>query len=57
MTARFVLAAFATLAVAVPAAAQATQVPEASSMTLFAMGAAGVMIGRRLARRKADRDS
>jgi hypothetical protein len=38
---------------AAPAAAgDGAQVPEASSVTLFALGLAGVMIGRRLSRRK-----
>jgi len=34
------------------AAAGSAQVPEGSSMTLFALGLAGVMIGRRFARRR-----
>ncbi|GGD45254.1 PEP-CTERM sorting domain-containing protein [Erythrobacter arachoides] len=55
MTARISLAACSVLAIAAPALAQSgTQVPEASSMMLFAMGAAGVIIGRRLARRRTD---
>lgn len=36
-------------------AADSAQVPEASSVTLFALGLAGVMLGRRLSRRKADK--
>ena len=32
------------------------QVPEASSMTLFALGVLGVIVGRRLAARDADSD-
>lgn len=42
--------------VASPAqAADSAQVPEGSSVTLFAIGLAGVMLGRRLSRRKADK--
>lgn len=36
-------------------AADSAQVPEGSSVTLFAIGLAGVMLGRRLSRRKADK--
>ena len=57
MAARLALIPVLILLIAVPAMAQAgTQVPEASSMTLFAMGAAGVIIGRRLAARRGHRD-
>ena len=42
---------------AAPAAAQSSaQVPEASSVTLFALGTLGVIVGRRLAMRRKDRD-
>jgi len=34
----------------------AAQVPEGSSITLFAMGAAGVIIGRRLSIRRSKQD-
>lgn len=45
------------LTVASPAVAQAgTQIPEASSLTLFALGVAGVLLGRRLAQKRSDRD-
>lgn len=45
------------LILAAPAAGSGTaQIPEASSMTLFALGAIGVIIGRRLSMRKSDRD-
>lgn len=37
------------------AAADSAQVPEGSSVTLFALGLAGVMLGRRLSRRKSDK--
>lgn len=43
------------MSVASPAAATA-QVSEGSSLTLFALGVLGVMIGRRLAIRKSDGD-
>lgn len=36
-------------------AADSAQVPEASSVTLFALGLAGVMLGRRLSRHKVDK--
>lgn len=40
-----------------PAMAQsAAQIPEASGLTLFALGVAGVIIGRRLSMRKSDED-
>ena len=42
---------------AAPAMATATaQVPEASSVTLFALGVLGVIVGRRLSMRKSDGD-
>lgn len=42
---------------AAPAAANGSaQIPEASSLTLFALGALGVIIGRRLSMRKSDRE-
>ena len=40
-----------------PAAANSgAQIPEASSMTLFALGVLGVIVGRRLSMRKSDKD-
>jgi hypothetical protein len=47
---------FLTLLAAAPAAAnQSTQVPEGSNLVLFALGTAGVLLGRRLsAGRKPD---
>ena len=43
--------------IASPAAASApAQVPEGSSVTLFALGVLGVIIGRRMSMRKSDRD-
>jgi len=46
-----------TLLEAAPAAAStAAQVPEASSVMLFALGALGVIVGRSLSMRKSDRD-
>lgn len=42
---------------AAPAAAQgAAQVSEASNITLFALGVAGVLLGRRLSMRRKDDD-
>ena len=57
MIARFLIVLSLSLAIfAAPAqAADSAQVPEASSVTLFALGLAGVMVGRRLSRRKSDR--
>lgn len=56
MWSRFTIAAIM-LADASPAAAQeAAQVPEASSLTLFALGVAGVLIGRSLSVRGKGRD-
>ncbi len=37
-------------------ASDVAQVPEASNLTLFMLGVAGVLIGRRLSMRGADRD-
>lgn len=49
--------ALTVLCSAVPAAAQgAAQVSEGSSLTLFALGAAGVLLGRRLSMRRKDKD-
>ncbi len=40
-----------------PAAASGTaQVPEASSLSLFALGVLGVIVGRRLSIRRSDKD-
>lgn len=45
------------LLTAAPAAAQgATQVSEGSNVTLFALGVAGVLLGRRLSMRRKDDD-
>ncbi|RIV85712.1 PEP-CTERM sorting domain-containing protein [Aurantiacibacter zhengii] len=56
MWSRLTIAA-ALFASAAPAAAEgATQVPEASGLTLFAIGVAGVLIGRRLSMRSKDQD-
>ena len=55
MVARKILPFLMLALIASPAAAAGgAQVPEASSMLLFALGAAGVMIGRRLSSRKED---
>ncbi|WP_120077793.1 PEP-CTERM sorting domain-containing protein [Aurantiacibacter odishensis] len=49
--------AAAILFTSTPAAAQtAAQVPEASALTLFGLGIAGVLIGRRLSMNDRDRD-
>lgn len=57
MVARFLIVLSLSLVMfAAPAqAAGSAQVPEASSVTLLALGLAGVMVGRRLSRRKSDR--
>lgn len=57
MVVRFliVLASAMVIFAAPVAAADSAQVPEASSVTLFALGLAGVMLGRRLSRRKSDK--
>lgn len=60
MILRLALAALLLLC-AVPAAANAVagasaQVPEASSVTLFALGVLGVIVGRRLSMRKSNKD-
>lgn len=54
MAVRFliVLASVFVLFTAAVAAADSAQVPEGSSFTLFALGLAGVMLGRRLSRGK-----
>ena len=45
------------LAAASPAIAQAgTPIPEASHLTLFALGVAGVLLGRKLAQKRSDGD-
>lgn len=56
MAFRFSLGAIALLALATPAMAQGVQIPEPSGMTLFALSALGVMVGRRLAARRPGRD-
>ncbi|MEO5706703.1 MAG: hypothetical protein ABIT10_12375 [Alteraurantiacibacter sp.] len=55
MVVRFliVLASALVIFAAPVAAADSAQVPEGSSVTLFALGIAGVMLGRRLSRGKA----
>lgn len=58
MVARFLIAlaashiVFISSAVAQSASQAAAQIPEGSHFTLFALGAAGVLIGRRLSMRK-----
>jgi hypothetical protein len=54
MVVRFliVLASAFVIFAAPVAAADSAQVPEGSSVTLFALGLAGVMVGRRLSRGK-----
>ncbi len=52
-----VLAASLVLAVAPAEASSGTQVPEGSSVTLFALGLAGLMIGRRIAAKRRRGDS
>ena len=45
------------LATALPVAARITaQIPEANSITLFALGVAGVILGRQLSRKRSNRD-
>jgi hypothetical protein len=45
------------LIAAVPAYANASaQVPEGSSVTLFALGVLGVIVGRRMSMRKSNKD-
>jgi hypothetical protein len=53
---RFALAALLLLSAAPAAAASVAQVPEGSSVTLFALGVLGVIVGRRLSMRKSNRD-
>ena len=57
MVARFllILASAMVLCAAPVEAADSAQVPEGSSMTLFALGLAGVLLGRRLSRGKSDK--
>ena len=56
MTHWFAPAALVLIA-ASPAAAQGfAQIPEANSITLFALGVLGVIVGRRLSTRRSDRD-
>ena len=57
MVARSSLILLSLLALPVPALAQqGTQVPEASSAMLFALGALGVIVGRQVSRRRKTRD-
>ena len=56
MRSRILVILLVAIIAAQPALANAgVQIPEASSMTLFALGVLGVIVGRRLAER--DRDS
>lgn len=50
------LTAFVLLATASPAFAASSAVPEPGSMTLFAMGVIGVIVGRQAAKKRRDRD-
>lgn len=43
-------------ALAAPAAAAGAQVPEGSNLLLFALGALGVLVGRRASMKRRDRD-
>ena len=56
MWSRLTIAAAAFTSAAPAAANAATQVPEASGLTLLAIGVAGVLIGRRLSMRGTDKD-
>ena len=56
VTDRFILLAIALLLPAPALAQAAAQVPEASALTLFGLGIAGIIIGRRLSLRKSDED-
>ncbi len=56
MLSRLALAAIALSSSAPAWASSAAQVPEGSGLTLFALGAAGVLLGRRLSMRKADKN-
>lgn len=44
------------LATATPAFAASAAVPEPGSMTLFAMGVIGLIVGRQAAKKRRDRD-
>lgn len=51
------LVAFALLALSAPAAASgAAQLPEASTLSLFALGILGVILGRHLSKKKSDNE-
>ena len=54
MVARLLFAAVALLAASPAWAGETAAVPEGSNLTLFALGLAGVLIGRRASRRKRD---
>lgn len=54
MLSRIFFASLALFTAAPLAASSAAPVPEASTMTLFALGTAGVLIGRRLSMRGKD---
>ncbi len=56
MAARLTYAAILLLSAAPAAAQGAVQVSEASNITLFALGVAGVLLGRRLSMRRRDDD-
>ncbi|APE28016.1 PEP-CTERM sorting domain-containing protein [Aurantiacibacter gangjinensis] len=56
MLARITLSAILLLSASPAMAQNVAQVPEASALTLFALGIAGVIIGRRLSMRKSDED-
>ncbi len=56
MPSRLTFAAIMLLSAAPAAAQVAVQVSEASNITLFALGVAGVLLGRRLSMRRKDDD-
>ena len=57
MVTRIIVVMLIVVIAAQPALANAgVQIPEASSMTLFALGVLGVIVGRRLAERDKDAD-